>query len=792
MQARWWGALVLALTACDTLPGPLLPDRPAVVDAVDPGDGGAPDGGLRDVPDGGARDLPRDGDGGAAEVPGETGGCIRQCYGKACGPDGCGGLCGVCPPQTACSHDGSLCIVQAIQAPLGGACGPTAQCAPLLMDSWAWGLGLLNPDYPACLDDQCREGPCLPGGACSRGCRIAHDRVQNGTGLPFADGIDDDDAPSGDCEGATDGVFPGRSWACVEAGISPADGRCLPRSSFTPCFDGTPCPDGETCGFLKVRGNLEARCLAVPVSAGGVGSPCGWDAVNRTASRCESWACSAEGCTAPCADDSACRTAGARCVDGGCAGSPMTCQGDGDCSAWTCQTGIVVQDLLGSFVACGPRPCQVDGDCRDPGFYCLHDSNRIFQALPGDPIGRCVPRTGGGAGLGEPCLEVAGDGLPDRPCANRAYCLDGRCSALCGSDGDCGPGQRCGIREFATSLPQLSAMDLLLPVPLCETLGLTGGGSCATDSDCGEDACAPFVLRDRPSQVTWLCREKGESDRPPGDACGSGELSCADLLCLDEDPANQVPGFCSAPCTRNEDCPAEGSWRDRRLRFLCESRVIHRLGTWYAGDDLRASVCVAVSGESSLQPCDLSPASCADPREFCRPTVLFGPPAADPGVAGFCVRPEGEGGAPGALCDPAKNGRDCATGLCERSVHPDAGFCTWSCRGDQDCWPLASWGATCAERVVVPSAEGVPWTIPLCRQAVPCVACSRDEDCARGLRCLDAAQSPYEQDLRCVPVCEDDGDCAAMGAGVTCQEVRAPLLSSQSGRGKGCLPLACP
>lgn len=791
MGWQWPVVLVGLLAACDTLPGVGLPELPPGWETIDPEEGGLPDAAGRDTPDQGRRDLPGDG-GEAGENPGDSQSCVRQCYGKTCGPDGCGGVCGICPPETTCSHDGSLCILQSVQAPLGGSCGPTMQCGPLLTDPWAWGLGLTNPDYPACLDDQCREGPCLPGGACSRACRTNRDQVQNGTGLPFPDGIDDDDAPPGDCDGALEGAFPGGRWTCVEAGAgSRPAGRCLPRSSFTPCHDGTPCPAGESCGFLMVRGNLEARCLAVPADAQGVGGPCGWDDASHLTTYCRSWACIAEGCSSPCADDQACLTEGARCEEGRCQGSAQPCQADSDCSAWTCQTGIVVRELLGSFVACGPRPCQADRDCRDPNYYCLHDPQRMIQGLPGEPIGRCVHRTAGGADLGESCSEEAGDGLPDRPCGNRAYCVAGRCSALCASDEDCGAGQRCVIREFAWTLPQSLPSDYPLPVPLCETLGETGGSPCGTDADCDTGACAPLVLMSRPAEVSWTCRETGPMDQPAGAPCGAGQLPCAGLLCLDEDGDNQVPGLCTAPCSRNEDCPPEGTWRNRSLRFLCEARVVHRMGSWYGGDDLWASVCVGVPRDSSLDPCDFSAGSCRDPREFCRPTLVFGPPATVPALGGFCVRPDEAGGPPGALCDPAKNGRDCATGFCEPSVFRGAGFCSWACREDQDCWPLASWGASCDARVIVPS-DPVPETVPLCRQAVPCVACTRDEDCSSGLRCLDTAQSPYEQDLRCVPTCQEDRDCEGLGIGVTCQEARAPLASSRSGLEKGCLPLACP
>jgi len=36
------------------------------------------------------------------------GGCVPNCSGKQCGPDGCGGSCGTCPPGTQCTSSG-LC-----------------------------------------------------------------------------------------------------------------------------------------------------------------------------------------------------------------------------------------------------------------------------------------------------------------------------------------------------------------------------------------------------------------------------------------------------------------------------------------------------------------------------------------------------------------------------------------------------------------------------------------------------------------------------------------------------------
>ena len=57
--------------------------------------------------------------------------CDILCDGKVCGPDNCGGLCGVCPTNYNCSVDGSTCIAdcEKICAPLEcGAAGLAGEC----------------------------------------------------------------------------------------------------------------------------------------------------------------------------------------------------------------------------------------------------------------------------------------------------------------------------------------------------------------------------------------------------------------------------------------------------------------------------------------------------------------------------------------------------------------------------------------------------------------------------------------------------------------------------------------
>lgn len=56
----------------------------------------------------------------AAACPGDCSGCVKQCTGKTCGPDGCGGSCGACTSGQTCDNGNCKCIKQCV----GKTCGP--------------------------------------------------------------------------------------------------------------------------------------------------------------------------------------------------------------------------------------------------------------------------------------------------------------------------------------------------------------------------------------------------------------------------------------------------------------------------------------------------------------------------------------------------------------------------------------------------------------------------------------------------------------------------------------------
>jgi len=720
-------------------------------------------------------------------------GCVRDCYFKVCGPDGCGGTCGTCPDETACSADQGRCILKASQQPLGGPCGQNAYCEPFIRDPFSTDGWYLNTDWPRCLNDQCREGDCVFG-VCSRPCTVGVDVVVNGTDMPFGDGIEDPGVVGG-CEGAVDGPY-GTAFTCVQVtGLAAGEGRalCLPRSGFAPCAASGPCPDGETCGYIQVRENIEARCLAAPDDGVALGGACGHDARYGVDRNCASWNCSEAGCTVACDGDAACVTAGASCRAGRCAGSGKACLGDSDCSAWGCSSQILLAQPPAAVNACAPRDCVSDADCGDPGYYCLHRATGLTLTAM-STAGRCAPRLAGGAAVGEPCEVSPGDGVPDRPCANEAYCIDGRCGAMCGADADCAPGggQRCGRVDVASDLDEDGAIDITLSVPMCVWLGAPGT-DCAFQGDCDDGTCTPWGFEDAAGAVAvdLACMEAPAGAFPFGSPCGVGAsgATCATRSCLDERPDVAQAGVCSQPCRDRGDCPATTAVGGRVVRWACEARPFSRSGTLLLADDRYVSWCVPVPGGSSMAPC-ADTAWCPDPAETCRAFVRTGAPGEADAVEYACVRPE-SGLAVGQVCDARGDGGDCATGWCVPTALKGVGYCSRVCASDFDCTGIAGGAAVCASRVVVPRAEPQPsLAVPVCRPVGACIVCRDDRDCDAGFRCADLSPYTFTKDLRCVAACDDDQDCPAESP--TCTEVKAPAASFAGAKTTGCLPVACP
>ena len=159
--------------------------------------------------------------------------CEPMCDGKVCGPDGCGGDCGVCAAGEACD---------------AGACVPDGPCEPMC-DGKVCGDNGCGGDCGTCeAGETCIDGACAPDGPCA----------------PMCDGkVCGDDGCGGDCGACAEGE------TCTDGACVPG-GDCVPACSDKVCGDngcggdcGT-CATGETC-------NASGACVTGGGSGGGGG-----------------------------------------------------------------------------------------------------------------------------------------------------------------------------------------------------------------------------------------------------------------------------------------------------------------------------------------------------------------------------------------------------------------------------------------------------------------------------------------------------------------------------------------
>jgi hypothetical protein len=476
--------------------------------------------------------------------------CTPDCSGKQCGGDGCGGICGTCPPSAPCNAGlcGSscdcgtrvcgtgptgcscgTCNVGEICTPAGQClvpanangqwCGPSADCPAFIPDPANPGEEIFNPDYSTCQHNQCASKFCLGAGApgvfidmpvCSRPCDIVEDKVNNKTGAAGADGIEDPNVPFSDCDNFSDGPG-GANYVCVNF-ASPTVGSalsyCIPGSNFAACSANKDCAAGEQCMAGTIGGQLGERCMA-KFKAGewGTASQLG-EACESTdpfaaggLSYCESGWCFGLGCIDYCAVDSDCDTSSpGDCAGGTCANwSSHSCTADSDCSAFSCSLlGQQIFSNVPEYTAdlCWPRNCDYDADCPG-GFYCRYSWNGAFDAN-GLPFWEniCLPQAAGGVAIGEACDHDPDDNIPGNTCANEDLCIAGYCSALCAVDADCGSDQQCVVNEFTVPLDDSDpdSAQQSLPLKWCQTYQ-GSKTACFSEATCADgESCDLYTV----------------------------------------------------------------------------------------------------------------------------------------------------------------------------------------------------------------------------------------------------------------------------------------------------------
>gem|GEM_PF-1815478 len=302
-----------------------------------------------------------------------------DCTNKECGPDGCGGSCGVCVDGKECSDD--------IQSQDVGSF-PKGTCVCL----------------PNCLDKDCGSDGC--GGSCGD-CSGGTECTADGLCLC---------SPS--CEGKQCGVDGcGLSCGTCEPGLTcMEDGacQCAPDCESKDCG-----PDGcgGECGTCDQAGStcsLAGICICLPTCAG---KECGVDGCGNSCGTCpENQGCSDSGecgCFPACGDKV--------CGVDGCGNSCGTCPGNEVCNE---------EGVCGCFPICGTKECGLDG-CGNSCGACADG-----EVCSEDGICECIPNCDGKVCGVDGCDGICGVCGDNEQCtANKqCVCLDGCGEQQCGED----------------------------------------------------------------------------------------------------------------------------------------------------------------------------------------------------------------------------------------------------------------------------------------------------------------------------------------------------------------------
>jgi hypothetical protein len=398
-----------------------------------------------------------------SSTPGQ---CIPACGAKQCGSDGCGGVCGDCPPDTPnCLESTGQCTNQCIadcalkqcgDDGCGGSCGECPATAPNCDPSNHLCTALC---IPTCGDVECGSNGC--GGSCGVCDSNAPYCIE---GLCYADAegtclpaCDDKQCGANGC-GGNCGVCPPTAPTCID-GV--CGGTCQANCSGKQCGDDGcggscgECPDwAPNCVQNFCADSCVPDCIGKVCGDDGCGGVCGF--CSATAA-CVSGQCIL-GCDNPCE--------GKQCGEDGCGGSCGACGGN-----FVCQNGICT-DGSGCTPNCFGKQCGNDG-CGGSCGACtgtLQCQNGVCMDTSCSP--NCQNIQCGPDGCGGSCGTCLGNSW-----CQGGVCTGGACTPSCNGKqcGDDGCGGSCGNCPAGTTCNIASQ---------CQSTGTTGGtGACTNATD---------------------------------------------------------------------------------------------------------------------------------------------------------------------------------------------------------------------------------------------------------------------------------------------------------------------
>ncbi len=645
--------------------------------------------------------------------------CVPSCGGKACGSDGCGGVCGTCAAGQVCSagqcvSDGSCGDIGSVGCCEGSTlkyCNSqnslsTQQCQSCGWDSndgW-YDCGYSGSD-PTGQNPKACPGACTPqcggkecgGDGCGGSCGScgAGETCSSGqcvsTCTPSCAGKQcGDDGCGGSCGSCGSGAVC-EAGQCVSnctpscAGKECGDNGC--GGSCGSCGSGEICDAGQ-CSTLSSNGcgtvSWEGNCTDGKVTYCDNGQLvsqtcqsgcCGWYPQDQYY-----WCYSAQYC-GYCYNE--CQAGSKGCSAQGT--HAWTCQspsGDGGCTkrAWTfCAEGC--DAATGSCKAptctpsCGGKTCGDDG-CGGSCGTCA--AGQACEA--GQCVAECVPACDGKACGSDGCGGSCGACGAGQTCTDAGQCVDTCVPACdgkqCGGDGCGGSCGACGAGQLCSGGQCVSSCQPDCQGKACGADGCGGTcGACPSGLICTDDgACVETCTASCAGKVCGgngcggSCGTCGEGEACEGGQCVAACVPACDGKSCGPDGCGGSCGSCPAGESCNDGvCEAGSACGDVTYEGKCEGDTV----VWCEGGALQSFDCGA-AGDGKVCGFKAGTGYTCVPAASCTPSCA-GKACGDDGCGGSCGGCAGGTTCQAGQCVADPVGPDATTGDEDAEVGDDVG-----------------------------------------------------------------------------------------------------------------------
>ena len=667
--------------------------------------------------------------------------CTPDCAGKQCGPNGCGGTCGLC-------QDGYYCENYKCKFVCNPSCG---DAAGMVYECGSNGCGGSCGTCPA--DEKCQNHQCVP------------DCVPQCQGKQCGS-----DGCGGQCGVCPPGFICGNGM-CQPVGPMCGDGEC----DFWDGEDCTNCPPdcgpcGNGCVETQWPGCGGCKCEGCVCSMDPYCCDAAWDSICVS----ECYECGGCGCTPQCG--------GKQCGPDGCGGNCGKCPPDHTCQAGKC--------VFQCFPNCMGKQCGSDGcggscgKCPE-GFYCSG------QGLC-EPV--CTPNCSGKQCGPDGCNGLCGLCGPDEACLNGQCIIAWDCEQLLDCAWDCPEGdEACTGECWDNASPEAQEQYIMIWQCVLEVCGPEPQEPCpgqaimwgeckdefnacldctpnCTGKQCGPDGCQGICGECPPG---YECDAYGYCDCIPnctGKMCGPDGCGGICGECQDGFVCNNKGNCVCMPDCLNKECGSDGCGG---LCGACPGGYMCEFGKC-------VQQCKPQCFTSGGQPKQCGPDGCGGQCGFCPPGLQCNPQGQCQQVGPVCGNGqcESNGGENCLTCpgDCGNCGGDCCqphngVGCSDKAVTK----CV--CAMDSFCCEV-SWDSLCVDEAIN-DCKANCGCIPNCaaKQCGPdgcggqCGFCQPNATCNSQGQCIPS----------CQPKCEGK-QCGPDGCGNTCGACELGYLCNSQGQ----------